>query len=92
MSQIKDCLVDTYFALIRLLNLDNLTPTFEKPFVVNWSKCELRLNSIHNGRILHQLMPIVGFEGLELYILHRPHMDSIDLDPPPILGTGYDII
>jgi len=27
----------------------------------------------------------VGCEGLELHILHRPHMDSIDLDPQPIL-------
>jgi len=33
----------------------------------------------------------VGCEGLELHILHRPHMDSIDLDPPPILGMGSDI-
>jgi hypothetical protein len=24
----------------------------------------------------------VGCEGLELHILHWPHMDSIDLDPP----------
>ena len=33
----------------------------------------------------------VGCEGLELHILHRPHMDSIDLDPQPILGIGSDI-
>jgi hypothetical protein len=32
----------------------------------------------------------VGCEGLELHILHRPHMDSIDLDPQPILGMGSD--
>jgi hypothetical protein len=34
----------------------------------------------------------VGCEGLELHILHRPHMDSIDLDPHPILGMGSDIL
>jgi len=28
----------------------------------------------------------VGCEGLELHILLWPHMDSIDLDPQPILG------
>jgi hypothetical protein len=33
----------------------------------------------------------VGCEGLELHILHKPHMDSIDLDPQPILGMGSDI-
>jgi len=33
----------------------------------------------------------VGCEGLELHILHRPHIDSIDLDPQPILGIGSDI-
>jgi len=33
----------------------------------------------------------VGCEGLELHFLHRPHMDSIDLDPQPILGMGSDI-
>jgi len=33
----------------------------------------------------------VGCEGLELHILHWPHMDSIDLDPQPILGMGSDI-
>jgi len=33
----------------------------------------------------------VGCEGLELHILHKPHMDSIDLDPQPILGIGSDI-
>ena len=32
----------------------------------------------------------MGGEGLELHILHRPHMDSIDLDPHPILGMGSD--
>jgi hypothetical protein len=32
----------------------------------------------------------VGCEGLELHILHRPHMDSIDLDPQPILGKESD--
>jgi len=32
----------------------------------------------------------VGCEGFELHILHRPHMDSIDLDPQPILGMGSD--
>ena len=31
----------------------------------------------------------MGCEGLELHILHRPHMDSIDLDLLPILGMGY---
>jgi len=35
--------------------------------------------------------PRSGLWGLELHILHRPHMDSIDLDPPPILGMGSDI-
>ena len=29
-------------------------------------------------------------KDLELHILHRPHMDSIDLDPQPILGMGSD--
>jgi hypothetical protein len=33
----------------------------------------------------------VDCEGLELHILHVPHMDSIDLDPQPILGIGSDI-
>ena len=33
----------------------------------------------------------VGCEGLELQILHRSQMDSIDLDPQPILGIGSDI-
>jgi hypothetical protein len=33
----------------------------------------------------------VGCEGLELHILHWTHMDSIDFDPPPILGMGSDI-
>ena len=32
----------------------------------------------------------MGCEGLELHILHRPHMDLIDLDPQPILGMGSD--
>ena len=32
----------------------------------------------------------MGGEGLELHILHRPHMDSIDLDPQPILGKKSD--
>jgi hypothetical protein len=32
----------------------------------------------------------VGREGLELHILHRPHMDSLDLDPQPILGMESD--
>ena len=32
----------------------------------------------------------MGCEGLELHILHRPYMDSIDLDPQPILGLGSD--
>jgi hypothetical protein len=32
----------------------------------------------------------VGCEGLELHILHWPHMDSIDLDLQPLLGVGYD--
>jgi len=32
----------------------------------------------------------VGCEGLELHILHWPHMDLIDLDPQPILGIGSD--
>jgi hypothetical protein len=30
----------------------------------------------------------MGGEGLELHILHRPHMDLIDLDPQPILRIG----
>jgi len=42
-------------------------------------------------RTFHKLQLIVGCEGLELHILHRPHMDSIDLDPQPILGIGSDI-
>jgi hypothetical protein len=33
----------------------------------------------------------VGCEGLELHILHWPHMDSIDLDPQPILLMGSEI-
>ena len=33
----------------------------------------------------------MGCEGLKLHILHRPHMDLIDLDPQPILGIGSDI-
>ena len=32
----------------------------------------------------------MGGEGLELHILHWPQMDSIDLDPQPILGIGSD--
>ena len=32
----------------------------------------------------------MGGEGLELHILLWPHMDSIDLDPQPILGIGSD--
>ena len=34
----------------------------------------------------HKLQLIVGCEGLELHIVHRPHMDSIDLDPQPKSG------
>ena len=26
---------------------------------------------------------LVGCEGLEPHLLHRPHVDSIDLDPQP---------
>jgi hypothetical protein len=33
----------------------------------------------------------VGCEGLELHILHWPHMDSIDLDPQPIIGWGIEL-
>ena len=33
----------------------------------------------------------MGCEGLELHILHWPHMDLIDLDPQPMLGIGSDI-
>jgi len=33
----------------------------------------------------------VGCEGLELHILHRPQMDSIDLDSQPKLGMGLTI-
>jgi hypothetical protein len=32
----------------------------------------------------------LGSEGLKLHILHWPHMDSIDLNPRPILGMGSD--
>ena len=32
----------------------------------------------------------VGREGLELHILHRLDMDSIDLDPIPISGIGSE--
>ena len=32
----------------------------------------------------------MGCEGLELFILDRPQMDSIDLDSQPILGMGSD--
>ena len=32
----------------------------------------------------------MGGEGLELHVLHWPHMDSIDLDPQPTLGIGSD--
>jgi len=32
----------------------------------------------------------VGCEGLELHILRRPDMDSIDLDPQTILGMWFD--
>ena len=41
--------------------------------------------------MLHKLSQHVGCEGLELHILHWPQMDSIDLDPQPILGIGSDI-
>jgi hypothetical protein len=44
-----------------------------------------------NIRVLLYEKGQVGCEGLELHILHRPHMDSIDLDPQPILGMGSDI-
>ena len=33
----------------------------------------------------------VRCEGLELHTFTWPHMDSIDLDPQPILGIGSDI-
>jgi len=33
----------------------------------------------------------VRCEGLELPILHWPPVDSIDLDPQPILGMGSNI-
>ena len=39
-----------------------------------------------------KLRPIsVGCEGFELHTYTWPHMDSIDLDPQPILGIGSDI-
>ena len=47
-----------------------------------------------NQNDLKSLLPnyqTLGCEGLELHILHRPHMDSIDLDPHPILGMVSDI-
>jgi hypothetical protein len=43
-----------------------------------------------NSDVLGTTRTLVGCEGLELHILYRPHMDSIDLDPQPILGIGSD--
>jgi hypothetical protein len=53
------------------------------------------ITAIHSGNVIGYLLSEndkqVGCEGLELHILQRPHMDSIDLDPQPILGMGSDI-
>jgi hypothetical protein len=45
---------------------------------------------LKNRPFAFQVVLEVGCEGLELHILHRPHIDSIDLDPQPILGMGSD--
>ena len=33
---------------------------------------------------------LVGCEGLEPHLLHRPHVDSIDLDSQPTRGMRCD--
>jgi len=44
---------------------------------------------VNEGKVLSS-GPEVGGEGLELHTYTWPHMDSIDLDPQPILGIRSD--